>query len=370
MKPKSSPTYLQIEEQMITYFRRNNFSYGDKLPTEHQLMEVYDVSRTTIRKTLEVLKNKGLIDKSQGSGTFYTGRPNSVAGGKKGKTLGLVNYFFMDYIYTEILRGIEEEASLAGYSVMIANSYRSDEKQCENIENLLKQNVDGLILEPTHSLQINSNHPIHQILEKSGVPVVTTHWGISSKSLSTVTLDDVYAGKLAARYLLDKGHRKIAYIYKEDIQAGDDRHKGLTSELNKSGVPLQEKYRYPYNDFDEEQNGLQGYLLTRKLIEENTDDPPTAIFYFNDNLAIQGYKALAELGINVPEDISILGFDDHSNAAIVSPPLTTFAHPKYDLGRWVAKILIDEIENESKALPMKLIFEPKLVERGSVSSLI
>lgn len=368
MKPKSSPAYLQIEEQMIAYFRRNNFSYGDKLPTEHQLMEKYDVSRTTIRKTLEVLKNKGLIDKSQGSGTFYTGRPNPVVGEQKGKTLGLVNYFFMDYIYTEILRGIEEEASLAGYSVIIANSYRSDEKQCENIENLLKQHVDGLILEPTHSLQINHEHPIHKVLEKSGVPVVTTHWGISSKSLSTVTLDDIYGGRLAARYLLKKGHRKIGYIYKEDIQAGDDRYKGLKAELEEAGFPLQEKYRYSYDDLDEEENGLQGYILTKKLMEEN-DDPPTAIFYFNDNIAIQGYRALSDMNINVPEEVSILGFDDHSHASIVSPPMTTFSHPKYDLGRWVAKILIDEIENESRALPMKLVFEPKIIERASVADI-
>lgn len=369
MKPKSSPAYLQIEEQMISFFRQNQFEYGEKLPTEHQLMKKYSVSRTTIRKTLEILKNKGLINKNQGSGTFYTGRPAHSTQEKKGKTLGLVNYFLMDYIYTEILRGIDEEATANGYSLIVANSYSSDEKQYEAIKRLIEQKVDGLILEPTHSLQIVQNHPILELLESSGIPVVTTHWGISSKSLSTVTLDDIYGGRLAARYLIDKGHRDVGYIYKKDIQAGYDRYRGFSEELKSHGYPFKEKYCYPFTGQDEEENGLQGYILTKKMIEEN-DPPPTAIFYFNDNLAIQGYKALAELGLNVPGNISILGFDDHSNAAIVSPPLTTFAHPKYDLGRWGAKILIDEIENHSRALPMKLMFEPRVVERGSVSSIL
>jgi len=368
MKPKSSPTYLQIEEQLISYFRENDFSYGDKLPTEYQLMDLYSVSRTTIRKTLDVLKNKGLIDKSRGSGTFYTGKRGKHKGISDSKTLGLVNYFFMDYIYTEILRGIEDESQAAGYSLIMTSNYSKENKQYDSIKSLIDQGVAGLILEPTQSLQIQNDHPILSLLRKTEIPIVTTHWGISAKSVSTVTLDDEYAGKLAAQYLLKMGHTKIGYIYKQDIQPGFDRHKGFSEELRKAGFPLDEKYCYPFSGHDEAENGLQGYLLTKKMMEENAE-PPTAIFYFNDNLAIQGYKALAELQIQVPEEISVLGFDDHNNAAIVSPPLTTFAHPKYDLGRWVAKILIDEIENDFNRLPMKLVFEPKLITRGSVADI-
>lgn len=368
MKPKSSPTYLQIEAQLISYFRENDFAYGDKLPTEHQLMELYSVSRTTIRKTLDILKNKKLIDKSQGSGTYYTGKKDSNALIANPKTLGLVNYYFMDYIYTEILRGIEDEAQESGYSLVITNSYRKDEKQYEAIKHLIDQGVAGLILEPTQSLQIQNDHPILKLLDSTEIPIVTTHWGISSKSVSTVTLDDIYAGRMAAQYLLGMGHRKIGYIYKQDIQPGFDRHKGFSEELALAGFPLQENYCYPFTGYDEAENGLQGYILTKKMIEDN-DDPPSAIFYFNDNLAIQGYKALAEINKQVPEEMSVLGFDDHNIASIVSPPLTTFAHPKYDLGRWVAKILIDEIENNRDRLPMKLIFEPKLIRRGSVADI-
>jgi GntR family transcriptional regulator, arabinose operon transcriptional repressor len=364
MKPKNSPTYIQIEKKLISYFEKNSFSNGDKLPTEHNLMELFNVSRTTIRKALQVLKNKGLIDRSQGSGTFYTGKQINISEGTK--TLGLINYSYMDYIYTEILRGIEDEIHKSGYSLIISNSHLDDEKQHKAIDQLISRSIDGLILEPAHNLQIQEDHPALALLETAGIPVVTIHWGINHKSVSTVTLDDFLAGGQAAQYLLDKGHTKIGYIYKEDFQPGLDRYYGFRQKLEEQGCPLEDRYCLSYTSENEEENNLQGYILSKKIIQENRI-PPTAVFYFNDNLAFQGYKAFTELGLRIPEDISVLGFDDHSNATIVSPPLSTFSHPKYNMGSWAAKILIDEIENNTQAKPMKLIFKPKLIERSSVA---
>ena len=189
MKPKSSPTYIQIEEQLITYFRQNHFTYGDKLPTEHQLMDRFSVSRTTIRKALEILKNKNLIDKNRGSGTFYTGRQKFSKNVNSTKTLGLVNYFFMDYIYTEILRGIEDEVQNTGYSLAISNSNKNEEKQYDAIKRLIDQGVDGLILEPARSLQIGKDHPILSLLESTNIPVLL-YKGILRRTLLFVVFLD------------------------------------------------------------------------------------------------------------------------------------------------------------------------------------
>jgi GntR family transcriptional regulator of arabinose operon len=330
-------------------------------------MQIFKVSRTTVRKALLILKDNGLINRSSGSGTFYTGRQYKQASVKGTKTIGLVNYFFMDYIFTEILRGIEDEINKSGYSLVISNNTRDDDDQNRAIKQLIEQGIAGLILEPNYNLQKDDNHPILSCLKDSGIPVVTTHRQINHKSGSTVTVDDIYAGELAAQYLLDKGHTRMGYIYKYDVQPVFDRYKGFWRRLAMAGFPLEDKYCCSYISDDKAENLLQGYILTKKMILENKI-PPTAIFYFNDNLAIQGYKALAELSLRVPEDVSVIGFDDHSNAAIVSPPLTTFSHPKYDLGKWAARILIDKIENRETAKPMKFVFEPKLIERGSVAS--
>lgn len=367
MKPKSGPAYLQIEQQLLSWLARNQYGRGDRIPTEHELMKMFSVSRTTIRKTLEILEARGLISRSRGSGTYYTGKSLLESPGKgRGKLLGLVNYFSMDYIYTEIIRGIEDEAGREGYSLIIANSNKNDDRQMDSIRRLMEQGVEGLIIEPKRSLQIEDEKAIaHSILENISIPIVTTHWGIAEKSVSTVTLDDVHAGRRAGRYLLENGHRDIAYIYKEDIQSGLDRLEGFRSALEAGGIALGEDRLFAYNEEDELHDALQGYIQTRKIFSAEGKHP-TALFYFNDNLAVQGYRALAELGLRVPEDVSVLGFDDHNSASIVSPPLTTFEHPKYDLGRWGAKILIDEIRKEGSALPVKLLFEPRLIVRGSV----
>ncbi len=368
MKPMTSPTYMQIEELLIAKFRDEQYENGDKLPTEHSLMETFNVSRTTIRKALQILEAKGLVTRTQGSGTFYNGRAAEKNLQPQTKKIGLLNYYFMDYIYTEILRGIEDELASKGYSLIIASSNGSEERQYDSLKRLVEQGIDGLIIEPKRNLYEGEDIPILNLIKDIPFPVVSTHWGIEAKNISTVTIDDIYAGRSAAKYLLSCGHTKIGIIYKHDIQSANDRLEGFRAELQEAGFPLQEKYCCSFTGIEEAKDLRQGYIQTLKMLE-NCDDPPTAIFYFNDNFAIQGYKALAELDISVPEDISILGFDNHSNCSIVSPALTTFEHPKYDLGRWAAVLLIEEIERGSTALPMKLIFEPRLVERGSVRTL-
>ncbi len=359
---------MQIEELLIARFREEQYQNGEKLPTEHSLMETFNVSRTTIRKALQVLEAKGLVSRIQGSGTFYTGHRSESREQLQSKKIGLVNYYFMDYIYTEILRGIEDELASKGYSLIIASSNGSEERQYDSLKRLIEQDVDGLIIEPKRNLYEDEDIPILNLIKDIPFPVVSTHWGIEAKNISTVTVDDIYAGRIAARYLLSCGHTRIAFIYKHDIQSANDRLAGFRQELEDAGYPLQDKYCYSFTGIEEGKNLRQGYLQTMRMLEA-CDEPPTAIFYFNDNLAIQGYKALAELNISVPEEISVLGFDNHSNCSIVSPALTTFEHPKYDLGRWAAVLLIEEIERGSTALPMKLIFEPRLVERGSVRRL-
>lgn len=357
---------MQISEQLIAYLDHHLFAKGDQLPTEHQLMELFAVSRTTIRKALQILMNKGLIIRSQGSGTFFNGnrRNRKAASGKQ--RIGLANYFYLDYIYTEILKGIEEEIEEAGYGLVISNNPRTDDAQFEAIARLIDQGVSGIILEPTLNLQIQPEHPVLKLLSEKDIPVVSTHRPIENGNFSTVTIDDVHAGTSAAEYLLGMGHTRIGYIYKQDVKPIYDRYKGFSDALAKAGYPLEDRYCVPDFDITKAESGLFGYLLTKRMINENRE-PPTAIFYFNDNLAIQGYKALAEMGMRVPEDISVLGFDDHGNAALVSPPLTTFSHPKAELGRWAAKILLDEMQGGAvHPMPMTLEFKPRLVERGSV----
>ena len=360
MAGKKDPKYLQIKNLLMDRFRDQNFHAGQRLSTEIELMEELAVSRTTIRQAIGELKEAGVVERRHGSGTYFQGLD---PGHQKptGGLVGLINFYFTDYIYPDIVRGIEETLDEAGFSLVLANSRDNIDKEIRSVERLLEQGVQGLILEPSSNLQIRHDHPLLQLLDTVDIPVVTTHWGIGDKKVSTVTIDDIQAGYEATRYLRDRGHKRIAMVYKEDVQAGYDRFLGYHKAMDEAGCQVESQFVLTYNDKDEIADLRQGYLLTRKYLANK--DLPTAVFYFNDYLAAQGYTALQEAGLKIGEDISVIGFDNYRNTETLYPPLTTYEHPKYDLGKWAAKILLDEMDRTKPKMPIKLVFEPVIVER-------
>lgn len=367
MEQSRDPKYIQIKNLLLERFQSEDFQPGNKLPTEFELMDELSVSRTTIRQAISELENSGIVERRHGSGTYFQGivpEKKKTSGG----LIGLINFYFTDYIYPEIIRGIEDTISEAGFSLALANSRETIEKEISAVERLLEQGVQGLILEPSRNLQIRNDHPLLKLLDSIDIPVVTTHWGISDRKLSTVTIDDVPAGYEATKYLLDRGHTKIAIVYKEDVQAGYDRFLGYKEAFEEAGVQIVPEFVCTYDDRDEGIDVRQGYLLTQKLLAD-AESNPTAVFYFNDNIAIQGYNAIQETGLKIGKDISVIGFDNFRNTDMLFPPLTTFEHPKYDLGKWAAKILLDEMDGTRSKMPIKLVFEPNLVERESVLDL-
>ena len=358
--------YIQVKHLLVDRFADRQYRHGQKLPTEFELMKEMAVSRTTVRQALKELETDGLVERRHGSGTFFKDRRVAEKSDKSG-IIGLANFYFTDYIYPDIARGIEETLDEAGYSLALANSREAVDKEISSVVRLINQGVKGLILEPSRNLQTRTDHPMLKVLDDAEIPVVTTHWGIADKKLSTVTIDDIQAGYEAAQYLLSRGHTRIAIIYKYDIQAGYDRFIGYRNALNEADIPLNSDWVLGYNHAEESADKRQGYLLTRKLL--SGAEHPTAIFYFNDNIAAQGYSAIQEAKLSIPGDISVIGFDNFRNTDTMFPPLTTFEHPKYDLGRWAAKILLDEMDGSRPSMPIKLVFEPVLVERESVRTL-
>jgi GntR family transcriptional regulator of arabinose operon len=366
MPVKKEPKYKQAISHLLTQFREEPYQSGQQLPTEFDLMKQLSLSRTTVRQAIKELTEQGIVERRHGSGTYFLGFERETPSRTVGM-VGLVNFYFTDYIYPEIIRGIEETIDEAGLSLALANSREGIDKEISSVERLIDQGVKGLILEPSRNLQIRDDHPLIRLLDTVDIPVVTTHWGIADKRLSTVTIDDVQAGYEATRYLLDKGHRRISIVYKEDVQAGYDRYLGYRKAMEEFGIRIPHELIRTYNDKDESLDVRQGYLQTQALLEGEVR--PTAIFFFNDNIAAQGYSALQESGIGIPGDISVIGFDNFRNADMLYPPLTTFEHPKYNLGKWAAKILLDEMDASRPMIPMKLVFEPILVERDSVRDL-
>lgn len=364
------PKYKIIKKSLLKLVEENGNVEDFQLPTEHGLMEQYGYSRNTVRQALRELEHEGSIYRIHGKGTFLKGKKDGSDLKEKQDSglIGLVNFYFLDYIYPEIMRGIEDRIYKEGYSLVLSNCNLDHTKELESVQRILDQGIKGLIIEPSRNTEITEDHPLMVLLRESGIPIVTTHWNPSEREFSMVTINDVKAGYSATSHLIEKGHKDIAIIYKEDVQAGQLRLEGYLKALEENHLEADENWILGYTDKDEAAESGPGYLKTMELLKDKSNHP-SAIFYFNDSLAINGYKAIRELGLEIPKDISVVGFDDFSASALVSPPLTTFAHPKYILGKWAAQILLEEMDPTHRPLPMQLLFEPVFVERESVKSL-
>ncbi|MCG8571911.1 MAG: substrate-binding domain-containing protein [Spirochaetes bacterium] len=277
--------------------------------------------------------------------------------------IGVVSPVTSKYIYTDIISGIEEYAHEHDFNILLSNSNGDYNKQRSAIELMLEKNIDGLIIEPVLSSTINEDSYIFQKLRNLTIPYVTMDCRIDGLSAPFITIDDYTAGYQATEFLIGEGHKKIGMIFKEDVLPGKMRQEGMVQALKDHRLAINPEYILGFPDKAEKAGQEPAYHLTRQLID--LSDPPTAIFYYNDETAFRGFKAIKQKKWTVPQDISILGFDDSEFADLFEVPLTTFKHPKKELGKKAMEILLDLINN-SNLMKHNLLILPELIKRQSV----
>jgi GntR family transcriptional regulator of arabinose operon len=192
-------------------------------------------------------------------------------------------------------------------------------------------------------------------------------WVIDDAEISYVSLDDVEGGFRATNYLIEAGHRRIACVYPDDHIPGIQRYQGYRKALETHGIAY-------YSQFDKPCTILtwnEGDEISRRVKEliALEDERPSAVFFFNDAAAFRGYAVIREAGLKIPDDISIMGFDDSEMAALADIPLTSVIHPKYQIGRWAAEILFEDIEQKSQKTHRQMIIKPTIAIRNSVKPL-
>lgn len=199
-----------------------------------------------------------------------------------------------------------------------------------------------------------------------GTQAVLLNCYTSDHSFSSVVPAEVVGGHTATEYLLGQGHRRIAFINGEPWQdAAKDRLKGYRQALSTAGVPFDEALTR-----DGDWSSGLGFEQTLSLMRE--PNPPSAIFCANDLTALGAIEALKQLGLNVPDDVSVLGYDDQEIARHTHPPLSTVVLPNYELGRWAVETLLQEDQNREAGAPLRkrvVKLDGPLIERASVSRL-
>ncbi|AIQ68653.1 LacI family DNA-binding transcriptional regulator [Paenibacillus graminis] len=253
--------------------------------------------------------------------------------------------------YSELIRSIQDVALSNSYDLIACSSMGG--KDSTAVRFLLEKRVDGAIV-----LAHNITDEILQAAGSSRFPIVVMDRLIASEGLINVVVDGELGGYSATRYLIEKGHEHIAYI-SGPANSYDNalRYKGFQRAMQEAG--LEEKTKWKLNGgFIRE----GGYKSTKMMLMQG--ELPSAVFYANDEMAVGGMKALEEGGISVPDEISVIGFDDIQLAEYIQPPLTTIRQPMYESGSLAGHLLFQMLNGDTVNDFYKLKIE--LVERQSV----
>lgn len=306
----------------------------------------YGVKKTTREKVKKAAKEMGY-------------QPNAAARSlatKKSTTMGVVLASMADYYSTAIINGMEFMASKTGYELLFSNSFEYQVYQDILNKMVYSQRVDGLIIVGSN---INQNPLIDELLEKE-TPFVLLERNHTDPRSNCIWVNNIIGGYTATKYLIDKGHTRIAHISgPQNLQTAIDRLEGYKKALREAGLPFIEELVIPMNYVWD-----GGYKATQELL--NLKPRCTAIFAANDPMAYGVLFAAHEAGLAVPGDLAVIGYDDSEFSAIMQPPLTTIRQPRFDMGEKAVSLLASVLKQDSAREGTKIYWIPELIERASV----
>lgn len=285
-------------------------------------------------------------------------RRNGVAKGLvtgRSQTIALILSDIRNPFFAEVARGAEDAAQRANYELILCNSDLDPEKQMRYIHSLLEKRVEGILMNSVGDLSEIERDELHQ----SGVPfVLLNRPPVRSRGFSTVLADNYEGGYLAGSYLVRLGHQSI-------VQLTGSRHHGNLAERGRGfAKALQEAGAKISSLTLRGQHNTEGaYQMMKSLLGERRDF--TAVFTANDAMAFGAIRAIFEVGLKVPDDISVIGFDNVELAGITRPPLTTVHQPKYEMGWAAVDVLLSHAGCSANWTPEHRVLEVKLVERES-----
>jgi GntR family transcriptional regulator of arabinose operon len=351
------PKYYQLKEHLKGLISSGEIAPGEQLPSETELVGQFRLSRHTVRKAFAELEHEGRIFREQGRGTFCSFREKG-----SGKAIAVITTYISNYIFPSIMRGIERTLSSAGYILILANTWNDTRKETQCLENILHQDISGLIIEPTKSAESRENRQYFAELDKRAIPYLFLHASYPDLEPAYVVMDDEAGGFMAAEYVLQMGHRRVAGIFKEDDLQGVRRQEGFLRAAEKFGLPAA---RDLVGNYDTERLFSFPYQYTRYVLQR--DDPPTAIVCYNDEVAVKVMEAIRDAGREVPRDVSVIGYDNSHLAETCLPKLTSINHPKEEMGSRAAGLILDMVLG--KADKPRFTYEPSLTVRSSCRQL-
>lgn len=273
---------------------------------------------------------------------------------QKSLTIGLIIPNVNNPVYGEIARSMERVCMEKGYLVLLCNSGRDPQHERKCVHMLRAKQVDGVVIMPSHT-------PVElaQFLEQAHIPTIVLEHDLPE--IHCIAADDLHGGRVATQHLIELGHRRIGLIRREPSGAtSSQRLVGYRQALESAGIAFD-----PSLVVETEAGQEAGYLAMQRLLA--LSEPPTAVFTHNDVLALGAMLAIRAARLSIPEDISVVGYDDTAGSAYLNPPLTTVNYPKAEMGRQAAHRILRLAQDEGDLPARTIILPTELVVRDSTA---
>ncbi|WP_044189210.1 substrate-binding domain-containing protein [Hyalangium minutum] len=283
--------------------------------------------------------------------------PNVMARGLAGgrsMSVGVITQDIASPFFNEALKGIEDSLARAGYAPLFVSGHWNASKETERMALLVARRVDGIIV------LTGMIDDATLLTHAQRMPIVVTGRSLQGPGLFSISLANEQAGYDATRHLIELGHTRIAHIAGPEITAdARDRLAGYRRALTEAGLPVDERL-IAFGDFHE----TGGLLAINHLLESRLNF--TGLFAANDQMAYGARLALYRKGIRVPEDVSLIGFDDLPSSLYTTPPLTSVRQPAYDLGKIAGEAMLRLIQGQPipvTDLPLQIIVRESTLRR-------
>lgn len=305
-----------------------------------------EVSPQTRSRILEIAQQMGY-------------RPNRIARSlvsRRTRNVGLVVPDIANPFFSEIARGIEDAAQEQGYNIFLCNAAENLSRELNAIYSLEAQRVDGIILCSSRL----SEAELRELAQRYQ-PLVLVNRRLAGVPAGLVLIDDAGGAGQAVEHLLALGHRNIGLVAgPPNSHSGQERSRGYRQRMEAAGLTVPAHWQIHCAPQAEE-----GRMATHRLLERAPE--LTALLAFNDLVAVGAMHACRELGLAVPEQFSIVGFDDIPLAALITPALTTVRIPKYRLGHQAMVLLLTLMEKETVIRPEAILLDTELVVRNTTA---
>jgi len=330
------------------------------------IRDIGEITRVSHMTVSRVVNNKKYVGKETREKVLkaikkYGYEPDIVARSlktRKSATIGLILGDIVNPFYSEIAEGVISISEAMNYNVILCNSRYNIKLGERYINMLLQKNIDGLLVATIYL----TKKSIKKIKER-GVPfvLITVKLGIPGENY--VISDDYYGGEIAAKYLLEMGHRKIFFLKTVDAYSSSERVRAFKDILSTNNVYFDDSYfSQSVSNREEASKEISKFLIKRNGF--------TAIITGNDFIAIGAMDAIFKSNLNIPEDISIIGYDNSMFSECLRTPLTTVKQQEILFGKLAAERLIEMIEDPKiKKKPKKIVIKPQLVIRNSVKKI-